>query len=455
VRAARAGRPGQSTRPRRIGLFGGTFDPPHHAHLALAHAALDALGLDEVRWVPAGQPWQKTQRDGAAVTSAAHRAAMVEAAIRGAGGDARFKLEPIEMEREGASYTIDTVEALRAREPGCEWVLLIGEDQYAGLHTWHRWRELPAWVTLAVARRPGVERTPAPEVAALPHLEVPLPPMALSATDVRRHLAAGEPMVRMGQLVPAEVAGYIDQHRLYGRRSPEGPSGKSTAKPTDRPTKEPHLDIRKLQRAIVDGLEDVKAQNIVVFNTEALSPLFERVIIASGNSNRQTKALASSVRDTVKKRGLPVLRTEGEDNGEWIIVDCGAAVAHIMQPAIRDYYHLEEIWGAKPVRMKRGGDGPRPLPKASDGAAANAGVPAAKKVAAKSAKAVGKTVAKKAVRPVAKTAAKSPAKAPAKAKAGAGRTVARTPAKTPRPPARPAPKTGAAAKRRAGPARPR
>src|SRR4249920_3422217 len=112
------------------------------------------------------------------------------------------------------------------------------------------------------------------------------------------------------------------------------------------------MDIRKLQRAIVDGLEDVKAQNIQVFNTEHLSPLFERVIIASGTSNRQTKALASSVRDAVKSRGLAVMRTEGEDNGEWIIVDCGAAVAHIMQPAIRDYYHLEEIWGSKPVKMK-------------------------------------------------------------------------------------------------------
>lgn len=114
------------------------------------------------------------------------------------------------------------------------------------------------------------------------------------------------------------------------------------------------MDIRKLQRAIVDGLEDVKAQNIEVFNTEHLSPLFERVIIASGTSNRQTKALASSVREAVKLRGMQVLRTEGEANGEWIIVDCGAAVAHIMQPAIRDYYHLEEIWGGKAVRMKMG-----------------------------------------------------------------------------------------------------
>jgi ribosome-associated protein len=125
------------------------------------------------------------------------------------------------------------------------------------------------------------------------------------------------------------------------------------------------MDIRKLQRAIVDGLEDVKGQNIAVFNTEHLSALFERVIIASGTSNRQTKALASSVRDAVKSRGMEVLRTEGEDNGEWIIVDCGAAVAHIMQPAIRDYYHLEEIWGGKAVKMKLG-DTTTKLVKASE-----------------------------------------------------------------------------------------
>ncbi len=117
-------------------------------------------------------------------------------------------------------------------------------------------------------------------------------------------------------------------------------------------------DTQKLQRAIVDGLEDVKAQDIQVFNTEHLSPLFERVIIATGSSNRQTKALASSVRDAVREAGFGKPRIEGEDNGEWIIVDCGAAVAHIMQPAIRQYYHLEEIWGDKPVRLKFGAPNP-------------------------------------------------------------------------------------------------
>src|SRR5436190_341215 len=123
------------------------------------------------------------------------------------------------------------------------------------------------------------------------------------------------------------------------------------------------MDIRKLQRVIVDGLEDVKAQSIVVFNTEHLSSLFERVIIASGTSNRQTKALASAVREEVKKAGYPVPRLEGEANGEWIIIDCGAAVVHVMQPAIRTYYHLEEIWGDRPVNMKLA-SAPRKLVKA-------------------------------------------------------------------------------------------
>jgi ribosome-associated protein len=192
-------------------------------------------------------------------------------------------------------------------------------------------------------------------------------------------------------------------------------------------------DVQKLQRAIVDGLEDVKGQDIVVFNTEHLSPLFERVIIASGTSNRQTKALAASVRDAVREAGFDKPRIEGEENGEWIIVDCGAAVAHVMQPVIRQYYHLEEIWGEKPVRTKHGATKPETAKPAK---------PAAKKAAAKTApsrsakatvksqakahpavapKAPAKVASKTTTKPVAKTTA---TKAPAK-KAPAKKTMAK------------------------------
>ena len=142
------------------------------------------------------------------------------------------------------------------------------------------------------------------------------------------------------------------------------------------------MDIRKLQRAIVDGLEDVKGQNIVVFNTEHLSALFERVVIASGTSNRQTKALAASVRDAVKSKGFGPTRTEGEANGEWIIVDCGAAVVHLMQPGIREYYHLEEIWGDKPVKLKLETVAPRLVKASEPEPVVKAKRPAAKKAVA-------------------------------------------------------------------------
>ena len=117
------------------------------------------------------------------------------------------------------------------------------------------------------------------------------------------------------------------------------------------------MDIKKLQRVVVDALEDVKAQDIRVFNTTELTSLFDRVVIASGTSNRQTRALASSVRDKVKERGGEVISVEGEDTGEWVLVDLGDVVVHIMQPNIRAYYNLEEIWGGKPVRVKLGAGG--------------------------------------------------------------------------------------------------
>ena len=204
------------------------------------------------------------------------------------------------------------------------------------------------------------------------------------------------------------------------------------------------MDIRKLQRAIVDGLEDVKGHDIVVFNTEHLSPLFERVIIASGTSNRQTKALASSVRDAVKAHGERVLGVEGEDNGEWIIVDCGAAVAHIMQPAIRDYYRLEEIWGGKPVRMKLGAVVAKGLPKASESADTGddderprAGKGAQGK-AAKAAKTGAKSGAKKPGSPATKRASQSSAKPAPKP---AGKTAAKPAGKAaPKPASKAAPK---------------
>ncbi len=230
-------------------------------------------------------------------------------------------------------------------------------------------------------------------------------------------------------------------------------------------------DVTKLQRAIVSGLEDVKAQDIQVFDTEHITSLFERVIVASGTSNRQTKALAASVRDAVRDAGFAKPRIEGEENGEWIIVDCGAAVAHIMQPTIRQYYHLEELWGDKPVKLKLGAAAP--LVKASRAAALAAAESDAKQqpagrtaqrtvarnAAKKAAKAsddsapaaakkapAKKVVAKKAVPAKKAVAAKTPAAKRAPAKTAAAKPASKTPAAkkaAPKAAVKPAPKAAA------------
>jgi ribosome-associated protein len=111
------------------------------------------------------------------------------------------------------------------------------------------------------------------------------------------------------------------------------------------------MDIKKLQSVVIDALEDVKGQDIRAYDTVHLTSLFDRMAIASGTSNRQTKALAASVRDKVKENGGTILSVEGEETGEWVLVDLGDMIVHIMQPAIRDYYRLEEIWGDKEIKV--------------------------------------------------------------------------------------------------------
>ncbi|HBZ06701.1 MULTISPECIES: ribosome silencing factor [Massilia] len=185
------------------------------------------------------------------------------------------------------------------------------------------------------------------------------------------------------------------------------------------------MDIKKLQTLVVDALEDVKGQDIMLFDTTHLTSLFDRIAVVSGTSNRQTKALAASVRDKVKAAGGDVVGLEGEDTGEWVLVDLGDMIVHIMQPAIRQYYRLEEIWGEKPVKL--GAAKRKSTPEAAEAAepktkskhlAANQEQPEAKPVRER--KTATKTAAAKTVA----------AKKPAAKKAPVGKVVKVAPSKS-------------------------
>ncbi len=185
-----------------IGLFGGSFDPVHHGHLIVAQVAAEQLRLDSLRFVPAReQPFKAGQHR----TSSEHRAAMLTLAVAGVPG---FAVEPIELSRPGPSYTVDTLRQLRAREPGIQFVLLLGADAAADLPAWKEAGQLPDLARIAVFARPG---SPVP---ALPVIQaaVEVPAIDISATEVRRRVRLGLPL---RYWVPDAVAEYILAHRLY------------------------------------------------------------------------------------------------------------------------------------------------------------------------------------------------------------------------------------------------
>lgn len=212
---------------QRIGLMGGSFDPPHLAHLALAEAARRQLQLTELRWLPAGQPWQKAAR---VLAPAPMRLEMLRLLLDDGPAPGSHLIDTRELQRNGPTYTIDSVREMQAERPEIppeHWFLILGQDQYAHFHTWREWRQLLDRVTLAVAAREGHAVVTPPELAAYPHRlqRIELPPMPISASDVRRRAAAAPGDAHAtSPLVGEAVAGYIARHRLYANPPAARPS---------------------------------------------------------------------------------------------------------------------------------------------------------------------------------------------------------------------------------------
>jgi nicotinate-nucleotide adenylyltransferase len=335
--------------PEPLGIFGGTFDPVHFGHLRLAEEAADILGLRRVRWIPAGRPFLRdTPRVGPR-----QRLEMVRLAIA---GNPRFELDPAEIDTPGTSYTVPTLERLRQREVrGADrpLVLLLGNDAFAGLAGWYRWQRLFELAHVAVAHRPGYPVGPdllPPELAAVfrrrlcedhgqlsttpaGHIVLfALTPLDISATRIRSRLQNSQ---SARYLMPDSVIAHIHQHRFYME--------------TESPMK-----VAETERIVVAALADLKGKDIEVIDTRKLTPLFERIVVASGDSARHVRSLARHVEDKAREAGVEVLSMEGEDSGEWVLVDLGDVVAHVMQPAVRAYYNLEELWGDRgPERVRK------------------------------------------------------------------------------------------------------
>lgn len=191
---------------RRIGVLGGTFDPPHIGHLLVAVNVRFALSLDEIRLVVANHPWQKA--DDRAISPAVDRLAMTTAAVEGLDG---VTVSAIEIERGGPSYSVDTLEEFRSREPEAELFLVVGADAAGQLETWHRYEEIPSLATVVVVDRPGLTGGVPPSGWPTVHVEVPR--VEISSTDLRARVTDGRPL---RFLMPESVATCITERRLYG-----------------------------------------------------------------------------------------------------------------------------------------------------------------------------------------------------------------------------------------------
>ena len=363
--------PGRASNVRRVGLLGGTFDPIHRGHLALAHAARTELGLDEIVFVPAGIPPHKIGRR---ISPAADRLAMVELAIAGERG---FSASRVEIDRPGPSFTADTVtelhEAAASSGSPIEVTVILSVDAFADLPNWHDPGRLAGLARLAVAPRPGHA---SPDMAAI---EARVPGLAgrvsvlsgpnldVSASDIRGRVGRGEPIVN---LVPTVVAAYIQAHHLYREPpSEEGLNVTESAEPTTSPpdtspsdaspstaapradglpsrlavppSERPALDIA---RRIVELAEDKKAADIVLLDLTGLTTLADAFVICSGGSERQLDAIADGILEGMRAEKIRPIGREGTAVSHWVLVDFGAVVVHIFTPPERDYYSLEKHW---------------------------------------------------------------------------------------------------------------
>lgn len=320
-----------------VGIFGGTFDPIHAGHIATATEVSQQLNLELVHLIPNGTPSHR----GGPGASAQHRLEMVRLAVDEL---PLFFADDREIKRGGLSYTVDTLKALRKQYgPERPLVLVLGSDAFLGLPSWNRWQQVFDLVHVVVMNRPGTElgeptasqdwwqKRRNPDIVACTTtpfgsiFELTVSPMDVSSTNIRTLLEDGSDV---GDMLAPQVLRYIVQRSLYST----GDTALADA------------DAAVLLKNIETGLEDAKARDVKTLDVRGLTDFTDYMVIASGTSDRHVRAVAESVIKQTGQLGVHPGGREGEDTADWVLLDFGAAVVHVMKQSSREFYDLESLW---------------------------------------------------------------------------------------------------------------
>jgi len=302
----------------RVGILGGTFDPVHNGHLALARAAVSELELDRLVFVPARR---SPHKDAAPAASPEERMTMLRLATA---GEKIWEVSDLELSRQEPSYTCDTLEEIAKAFPQVELFFVMGADSLAEVPTWRRARELPGLCRFAYAARSGPSAPGVPDWVTAAAVPLKMPPVDASATEVRRRVAAGLPI---GTLLPAAVEKYVLERGLY---RPSGAQGRPEG---------------ALAGVIARAADEKKALDVVVLDLRGLADFTDFFVICHGESTPQVRAIVDNVLEKAKKgTGRFPDHLEGYDESSWVLADFGGVVVHIFDAPTREFYGLERLW---------------------------------------------------------------------------------------------------------------